>query len=96
MQRQDVEPAAVVTYLETGVLPLDEKNARQVALKESQYTLDNQVVYRVEADGTLRVVPPNSQCERLFQEAHSGVFSAHLSNTKIYTSSSLLVDRDET
>ena len=84
LQRQDIE-LAVITYLETGELPLDEKNARRVALTESQYSLEDRVLYRVEADGTLRVVPPSSQRERLFQEAHSGVFGAHLSDTKVYT-----------
>ena len=43
------------------------------------------MLYRVEADGTLRVIPPESSRRQLFSEAHCGRFSAHLSDSKVFS-----------
>lgn len=40
------------------------------------------ILYQVEPDDTLRVVPPLSQRQNLFQRAHCGVFGAHLSDIR--------------
>ena len=79
-QRSDEDLAAIITYIETGVLPEEEKLAKQVALMSPLYTVQDRVLYRVEKDATLRVVPPSAFRLRLFQEAHAG---AHLSDTKV-------------
>ena len=57
LQRGDSELAAVVTYLETGVLPAEEKFAKRLALTQSQYVIEDGILYHVEADSTLRVIP---------------------------------------
>ena len=85
LQRQDEELTLIIAYLETGVLPDDEKLAKTLALTQSQYTVQDQILYRVEPDSTLRVIPPASKRERLFQEAHEGVFGAHLSDVKVHS-----------
>ena len=85
LQRQDEELAAIISYLETGMLPEDGKLSRSLTLSESQYVVQDRVLYRVEADSTLRVIPPASKRERLFQEAHQGVFGAHLSDVKVHS-----------
>ena len=46
--------------------------------------MEDKVLYRVEPDSTLRVIPPVDQHEKLFQKAHSGVFKVHLSGVKVY------------
>ena len=56
-QRQDMGLAAIITFLETGVLPEDERLAKQVALTSPLYTVEDGVLYRVEKDATLRLVP---------------------------------------
>lgn len=84
-QRQDEELSSIITYLETGVLPSDEKLARELALAYSQYLLQDDVLYRVESDSTLRVIPPKSTREHLFQQAHGGRFGAHLSDVKVHS-----------
>ena len=84
-QRTDPELLGVIEYLETGRLPQDEKEARRVAMTSIQYTLEEEVLYRVEEDGTLGVVPPVSWRERLFLEAHGGKFGAHLSDAKVFS-----------
>ena len=50
-------------------LPGDEKLARQVALTRSQYVIEDNVLYKLEGDGTLRVIPPTPLRSRIFQEA---------------------------
>ena len=50
-----------------------------------QYTLEDNVLYKVEGDGALRVVPPVDQRKSLFLEAHGGRFGAHLSDAKVYS-----------
>ena len=51
-------------YLETGVLPEDAKAAKKLVMTESQYTIQDGVLYHVESDGTLPVFPPASHREK--------------------------------
>ena len=51
---------------------------------QSQYTVVDQVLFHVEKDKTLRVIPPSSARENLFADAHSGPFGAHLREAKIH------------
>ena len=85
LQRQDKELAAIICYLETGVLPEDEKLAKALALIQSQYMVQDQILYHVEPNSTIRVIPPEGKRERLFREAHEGVFGAHLSDVKVHS-----------
>ena len=84
-QREDPDLADIILYLETGILPEDESQARILVLSGSQYVIEDDVLYRVESDSTLRVVSPRSQRQKLFNEAHAGVFGAHLSDTKVHS-----------
>ena len=71
LQRSDPNINQVVTYLESGVLPPADKDAKRLALTESQYMLRDGVLYHVAGDWTLRVVPPDGLREKLFQELGS-------------------------
>ena len=82
LQRQDVELEPFIKFLETGILPADGRTARLVATTASQYTIEEGVLYRVEFDGTLRLIPPRDSRETLF---HSGVFGAHLGDAKVFS-----------
>ena len=84
-QREDSDLSEIIVYLETGVLPEDESRARTLVLSSSQYVIEDDVLYRVEKDSTLRIIPPRSQRQLLFTEAHAGVFGAHLSDTKVHS-----------
>ena len=79
LQRGDAELAPMIEYLETGVLPPGDQD---IVRSSGQYTLEDDILYHVEDDGTLRVVPPVNQRERLFAEAHGG---AHLGDAKVYS-----------
>ena len=85
IQRRDGELAVIIKYLETGILPQDEGLARALILSVSQYALEDDILYKVEQDGTLRVIPPKDQREDLFNSAHGGVFGAHLSDAKVHS-----------
>jgi len=84
-QREDEELAAIITYLETGILPEDEKVAKALVLSQSQYCIEDGILYHVEADSTLRLVPPVTHREKLFQQAHGGPFGGHLSDVKVHS-----------
>ena len=69
LQQRDAELAPMIKYLETGTLPPDDKEARQIAISSGQYTLEDNILYHVEDDGTL---PSPNQRECLFTKAHEG------------------------
>ena len=73
----------VITLLVEGTLPKDEKKAKELALTKTQYEIVDDVLYHVEADKTLRVIPPEKDREKLFHEAHDGAFGAHLRDAKV-------------
>ena len=84
-QRRCKNLATIISYLETGVLLTDERLAQNLVLTESQYVLEDNVLYKVEPDRSLRIIAPENQREKLFNEAHSGVFGAHLSDVKVHS-----------
>ena len=43
------------------------------------------VLFHVEKDRTLQVVPPVSQRKKLFDDAHSGLFGGHLREAKMHS-----------
>ena len=85
LQRKDKELLDIISFLESGLLPEDEKLAKLVSLTRSQYTLVDDVLYYVHSDGTLRVIPPTESREELFQQAHGGVYGGHLRDAKVYS-----------
>ena len=84
LQRQDKE-LHTVTYLETGMLPPDDRLARRLALTQSQFVIEDKVLYWVAGDATLRVIPPECMRQKLFQDAHCGPFGGHLSYTRVHS-----------
>ena len=54
-------------------------------MTQSQYTLVDNVLYHVEQDGSLRVIPPVGTREELFHQAHGGVYGGHLGDRKVYS-----------
>ena len=74
----------IVDFLEYCVLPNNDKKARKLLLSRSQYCLMDGVLHYVVADKTLRLVPPLSDREQHFEEAHSKPFGAHMTEAKIH------------
>lgn len=46
--------------------------------------MEEGVLYYVEADKTLCLIPPTDNRKHLFQEAHSGKFGAHRRDAKVH------------
>lgn len=84
-QLNDPELVPLMEYLQTGDLPQEEKLAQKISLSAPLYTLLDGILYRIEQDATLRVIPPNSLREQLFTEIHGGHFGAHLGEVKVYS-----------
>ena len=74
-------------YLEDRTLPHDEAQARRVVLTHGQYAhMDvDDILYHMEPDKTLRVIPPATDREELFLEVHWDPFGGHLSDAKIHS-----------
>ena len=52
--------------------------ARELVLSRSQFEVIDGILYHVEKDKTLHVIPPECVRRKLFDEAHSGQFGGHL------------------
>ena len=85
LQRDDPELSEVIVYLEAGVLPDDEKKARELALTKTQYVLKDESLYHLQTDKTLRVVAPTNLRKKLFEESHGGAFGGHLREAKVHS-----------
>ena len=73
-QRNDPKLLELIKFLEIGTLPADEKQARVLALTKSQFHIEGGVLYHIESDGTLRVIPPTASRQELFKQAHGGMY----------------------
>ena len=83
-QRADPHLRDTILYLETGDLPSENRRARELVLGRAQFTLSDRVLYRIEADKTLRIIPPEADRQKLFREVHEGPFAGHLREAKIH------------
>ena len=72
----------ITDYLENEDLPNDERKARELVLGRSLYQVVNGILYHVEPDKSLWLIPPESNRESLFHEVHSRILGAHLKKCK--------------
>ena len=56
------------------------KRAREIML-----TLRGSILYRIDSDKKLRIVPPAADRENLFREVHEGSFGGHLREAKVHS-----------
>ena len=84
-QLQDPQLGEIIRYLMDGELPADDQRARTLLLNQSDFTVLDGVLYRVEKDKTLKIVPPEIDRYQLFLEVHEGVFSGHLRQAKVHS-----------
>lgn len=85
LQRADGDLSPLIDYQMAGALPQHDCLARKLLLSGSRYTLVDQILYHIEDDSTLGVIPPQTSRRRLFRELHSGKFGAHLSGEKVFS-----------
>ena len=84
--RQAADPTLkpIIDYCTDGTLPPEEKKAQELVLSKSQYTLVDGVLYYVQKDGALRLIPPSSDRKKLYNEAYQGTYGGHLRDAKMY------------
>ena len=82
-QRADPELKPIFDYLEEGILPTEERRAREMVLGKSQFAIVDGVLYHLE-DKSLWIIPPVEARRKLFNEVHEGVYGAHLRDTKMH------------
>ena len=68
-------------YLERETMPEDRTAARKLAAERSSFEIEDGVLYHVERDGSLRVIPPEEKREQLFEDLHG---AAHLGFYKTF------------
>jgi len=85
-QRDDPDLASMCQYLESDILPTDEKLARKIVAESEHFELIQGVLYFEPAAfvGRLCVVVPRSLRETLLQESHASCFAGHFSAKKVY------------
>ena len=72
-------------YLLDNKLPDQEEKARELILNKAQYEVIDNVLYHIESDKTLRIVPPTVDRKGLFEAAHRGVLGGHLRTAKMHS-----------
>lgn len=75
----------LISYIETGELPSEDRLARQLMLSKDLYSLGDGVLYQVLPDKTRRVIPPTDDRRGLFMKTRQGVFGAHLRGAKMHS-----------
>ena len=75
----------IIDYISDGVLPENDKEACQLILSSSKFTILDNILYHIESDKTLRVVVPETERKVLFDEVHAGMFGGHLRGAKIHS-----------
>lgn len=83
-QRKDTTLLPIIRYMEDGVLPESEKEAKAIVLGQSNFALIYGVLFHVESDKTLRVIPPIIERKELWQQLHSGSYGGHLKCAKLH------------
>ena len=77
-QLVDQNIADIIRFLEEGILPDNERKAKEITLARSQYENIDGVLYHIEPDKTLWIVLPTAERSKVFNEVHSSVYGAHL------------------
>ena len=84
-QDSDVELKMIKQYVLDNKLLDQEEKARELTLNKAQYEVIDNVLYHIEPDKTLRIVPHTVDCKGLFEVAHGGVLGGHLRTAKMHS-----------
>ena len=76
-QRLDPLLAPPIEYHQDGTLP-EERTAQHIILEQQNFSPIDDIHYRVMKNGTLHLISPVEDHQKLFQEAHVGKFGGHL------------------
>ena len=77
-QREDPVLSRVIDYLESATLQTKDKLAKEVIMSKSLYVLIDTILYHIERDKTLGLIPPQNNRKKLFHDVHNGPYGGHL------------------
>ena len=86
-QRKDPRVLEVITLLENGELPADERRARKLALQEHLFVVIDRVLYHLDPKQKHRrqaVVPENMRVQ-IMEESHRGPMAGHFPGHQLFT-----------
>ena len=85
-QCKDPVMADIITIMESGVLPADEKQAKKIAAQSSVLALVDDILYYLDTRhrNQKRVVVPKQLQKQIMEESHSGPMAGHFSGQRLY------------
>ena len=83
-QRKDSEVKPMLEYLESDVLPEDQKAAGSIVAQAPSYCVLDGVLYFIDGRRGKRVVVPRSLKSLIMAENHSGPCAGHFAGNKLY------------
>ena len=85
-QKKDETLLPIIQFIETGVLPDNDREARKLLLQREDFTLLDGVLYYLDhKKGCRRLAVPKEQKQKLMEETHSGKFGGHFAEHSTYT-----------
>ena len=91
-QEKDSELQHLRQFLEYGILPAEEKEARKLAAQALSFVIVDNVLYFVDAKGRgrKRAAVPSHLQKTILDDHHGGKMAGHFSGARLYTSLSRL------
>lgn len=85
-QRRDPEVSQMISYLENGELPSDDKQARKIAAQAPLFVIVDDILYYLhpKRDDRKCVVVPQLLRPSIMEENHSGPMAGHFSGARLY------------
>jgi len=77
-QLADPELVSVIKHIQDGVLPTDDRKARELILGKTRYVMIDNVLYHLSDDQSPSIVLPQADRYAVFKEVHQGRFAGHL------------------
>ena len=86
LQRNDPDLQPIITLLECGELPPNEKVAKKLALEQDQYDIIDGILHHENPanQGYWRIVVPKTLQQEVLEEAHLGRFASHFAERRVY------------
>ena len=85
-QRKDPELVELITFLERGELPADDRRARRIILQKPVFTMEHGMLIYIDAkqDHRRRVVVPDHLKQQILTEHHASLMGGHFAAKKTY------------
>ena len=86
-QRKDPELVELISFLERGELPADDRRAHRIVLQKPAFTMEHGMLIYIDAkqDHRKRVVIPDHLKQQILTEHHASLMGGHLTVKKTYS-----------